>query len=138
MKNKLLNGIIVSLAVIVTLLNLAGAIQKSFFYNLDDLPAGEFLFSALSTDSEKTLRIYRVNIETLGQAVRGELVTVNDGKQTVRNIYWQVGEDNAIVSWIDGNTVQINGDVVDINGEGYDSRRQIIIPDAPAINKGLK
>lgn len=136
MKNKVTNIVIIALCLIITLVNLGFNIYNSLFYNLDNLPVGEFSFSSFSQDF-KTLKIYTVNCPTLGKAVRGELCYEDkDGKNITKNIYWETGTDTAIVAWIDQNTVSINYNNVDIN-YGYDSRRHITIPNTPAINKGI-
>ena len=136
MKNKVTNIVIIALCLIITLVNLGFNIYNSLFYNLDNLPVGEFSFSSFSQDF-KTLKIYTVNCPTLGNAVRGELCYEDkDGKSITKNIYWETGTDTAIVAWIDQNTVSINYNNVDIN-YGYDSRRHITIPNTPAINKGI-
>ncbi len=135
MKNRIINITVIALCLIVTLVNLGFNIYNSLFYNLENLPTGEFSFSSFSQDF-KTLKIYTVNCPSLGKAVRGELCYDKDGKTIIENIYWETGTDTAIVSWIDHNTVSINYNNVDIN-YGYDSRRHITIPNTPAINKGI-
>ena len=136
MKNKVINITIIALCLIVTLVNLGFNIYNSLFYDLNNLPEGKFLHSTLSQFDFKTLKIYEVNCPTLGKAVRGEVCYEEDGKVYSKNIYWEIGAETAIVTWIDQNTVSINYNNVDIN-YGYDSRRNITIPNAPAINKGI-
>lgn len=137
MKSKKINKIIVILCLIITILNLFGTTIHSFFYSMDDLPKGDFLFSAMSNDTKKTLKIYRVEVINLGTGIRGELITNEDGKEIKRNIYWQINKENAIVSWVNSETVMINGEKININEEGYDCRSKITIPETPAKNKGL-
>ncbi|MBQ0110730.1 MAG: hypothetical protein KBS41_02235 [Oscillospiraceae bacterium] len=136
MKNKVLNYAVIILCLVITIVNLAFNIYNSFFYNLDDLPQGKFLFPSFSPDL-KTLNIYKVDCPTLGKAVRGELSYEENGKKVTKNIYWEIGTDTAIVSWVDNDTVLINGNNVKIDS-GFDSRRKITIPNAPAINKGIQ
>ncbi len=134
---KALNFLLVFLTLIVTLLNLAGTIKGSLYYTLDDLPKGEFLFSSLSNDLSKTLKVYRVEIATLGKGCRAEIISTVNGKETTKNIYWHVGKDNAIVSWINNDVVLINDVEINVLTETYDSRRVITIPEVSAKNKGL-
>lgn len=136
MKNKIINITVIAVCLAVTLVNLVFCVCNSLFYDLNDLPVGEFSFSSFSQDF-KTLKIYTVNCPSLGKAIRGELCYEKDGKAVTQNIYWETGTDTAIVSWIDQNTVSINYNNVDIR-YGYDSRRHITIPNTPAINKGIR
>ncbi len=128
MKNKTLNCIIVILTFVVTITNSLCMIYNSYFSKLDRLPKGEFMFSSMSNDLSKTLKVYKVDINTLGTGIRAEVVQYKNKKSTTKNIYWQLNKDTAIVSWTDDNHVQINDEIVDINGEGFDSRKKIVLP----------
>ena len=85
----------------------------------------------MSPDGKNTLRIYSVEIDGIGTAVRGEIVSTD----RTYNIYWETGTTSAIAAWVDDSTVDINGNTVNINGKPYDSRRQIEIPSGSAKNK---
>lgn len=137
MKNKILNLVIIILALVVTLSNLTGNILHSLIYNIEDLPEGEFMFSSMSQDTSKTLKIYKVNVPSYGMGIRGELTIIENGEETTKNIYWQTYIDNATVSWIDNVTLQINGEIINTNGDVFDCRTKIQIPEATAKNKGL-
>ena len=128
MKNKTLNCIMVILTFVVTITNSLCMIYNSYFSKLDRLPKGEFMFSSMSNDLSKTLKVYKVDINTLGTGIRAEVVQYKNNKNTTKNIYWQLNKDTAIVSWTDDNHVQINDEIVDINGEGFDSRKKIVLP----------
>ena len=125
-KSKLLITVYV-LAVIVTLFNIVGFIKDSAFYNTKTLPYGEFLYASMSPDGNKTVRIFKVE-NSIGKAIRGELVILNDdGTDQIRNIYWCVGEDNAMTGWQTGDIVTINNINIDTTDEDYafDSRREL-------------
>ena len=57
-------------------------------------------------------------------AIRGAVVSVNEqGEREERNIFWQVGTDNALSGWVDNTTISINDKEVDVlSGGWYDSR----------------
>lgn len=139
LKFKGLSYIIILLTLVVTLFNLGGMISDSFFYDLKDLPTGEFLFPTMSPDGKKTVRIYKVEINSLGTAIRGELVWVDEKNITnTKNIYWQTGKTSAMVAWQNENTVLIDDHFISVFGEGYDSRKQIELPEASTKNRILK
>ena len=113
MKNKFFCLIITILTIIVVLFNITFFVVDSFFYNIDTLPTGEFLFSSMSPTGEYTLKMYSVDGgKTLGNAIRGEIVYIETGK--VENIYWQADEKTAIVSWLSDSIVNINNNNVDV------------------------
>lgn len=125
-KNKILITVYV-LTIIVTLFNLVGFIKDGAFYSTNSLPQGEFLYASMSPDGNKTVRIFKVE-NSIGKAIRGELVILNDdGTDTVRNIYWSVGEDNAMTGWQTEDIVTINDINIDTTDEDYafDSRREL-------------
>ena len=115
--------ILVVITFIITAVNLGFLFVDTFFYDTQDLPEGEFLYSSLSPSGEKTLKIYRVKSK-LGTAVRGELVTLQEnGEMEADNIFWCTDIDNAVTGWIDDSTVKINN--IEINtakSEIFDSR----------------
>ena len=89
--------ILVVITFIVTAVNLGFSFSDAFFYDTQDLPEGEFLYSSLSPSGEKTLKIYRVD-STLGKGIRGELVTFSDSSEMKsENIFWHTCIDNAIL-----------------------------------------
>lgn len=120
---KKIGVILVALAFLVTIVNMAFLFKDAFFYTMEDLPEGEFLYSSLSPSGEKTIKIYRVD-SVFGKGVRGELVTLHsDGEIDVKNIFWHTDVENAVTGWVDDSTVKINN--VEINtskSEVFDSR----------------
>ena len=138
-KNKILITVYV-LTIIVTLFNLVGFIKDSAFYSTNSLPQGEFLYASMSPDGNKTVRIFKVE-NSIGKAIRGELVILNDdGTDTVRNIYWSVGEDNAMTGWQTEDIVTINDINIDTTDEDYafDSRRELQYNDIATLKVKLK
>ena len=138
-KNKILITVYV-LTIIVTLFNLVGFIKDSAFYSTNSLPQGEFLYASMSPDGNKTVRIFKVE-NSIGKAIRGELVILNDdGTDTVRNIFWSVGEDNAMTGWQTEDIVTINDINIDTTDEDYafDSRRELEYNDIATLKIKLK
>ncbi len=123
---KKLGVIFVVVAFLVTVVNMAFMFKDAFFYDIEDLPEGEFLYSSLSPSGDKTLKIYKVN-STLGTGVRGELVTMlNSGEMQSQNIFWHTDTTNAVAGWVNDTTVKINN--VEINtakSETFDSRHML-------------
>lgn len=120
---KKLGAILVITAFLITIVNMGFMFKDAFFYGIEDLPEGEFLYSSLSPSGDKTLRIYKVN-STLGTGVRGELVTLKEnGDMEEKNIYWHTDTTNVVAGWINDTTVKIND--IEINtakAEVFDSR----------------
>ena len=131
MKSKAIRVIIPVLLFVVCVVNVGYFIHNAFFYSLDGLPQGNLSFPVMSPDGKNTLRIYSVEIDGIGTAVRGEIISTD----RTYNIYWETGTTSAIAAWVDDSTVDINGNTVNINGKPYDSRRQIEIPSGSAKNK---
>lgn len=120
---KKVGVILVFVAFLITIINLAFMVKDTFFYNIEDLPEGEFLYSSLSPSGDKTLKIYKVE-SNLGKGVRGELITLKeDGKMLAKNIFWHTDTTNAVAGWVNDTTVKIND--IEINtakSEIFDSR----------------
>lgn len=136
MKKKYIEGVFAFLLLFVTLFNIVGMVADAFFYNVDELPTGEFLFSNKSPNGSQTLNFYLVEIENVNTGVRGELSYINEkGETQTRNIYWQVGAKTAEVEWKGENQVVINESEINITGEPYDSRTQIVLPEHSAKNR---
>ncbi len=115
--------ILVVITFIITAVNLGFSFGDTFFYDTQDLPEGEFLYSSLSPSGEKTLKVYRVK-SNLGTAVRGELVTLKEnGEMEESNIFWCTGIDNAVTGWISDSVVKINNTEINTaKNEFFDSR----------------
>ena len=137
MKNKFLNSFIIILTLVITIFNLFGMIIRGFFYNINDLPEGEFLFSALSNDTLKTVKIYKVDVPKIGKGIRGEVVFNENGEDIKKNIFCQTNRETAIVTWVNNEDVSKNNINININESPFDSRKQIIIPEVAIKNKGL-
>lgn len=137
MKNKrLLEPILTIVFVFVTVFNMIGVAIDTFGNNMEKLPEGTPLFSVMSPDGLKTLRIYRIQIKNIGTAIRGETITTDKNNQLVKtNIYWETNASAAIASWKNEDTVEINNNEVKIDGAPYDSRTQIELPEASAKNR---
>jgi len=94
------------------------------FFDMNRLPSGEYLTEEISPDGKYTLKAYVTNGgATTAYSVRGELV-FNDKDNKTKNIYWNNREDTATISWIDNNTVDINGHTLDVKRDKYDFRNQ--------------
>ncbi|MEI5909637.1 DUF5412 family protein [Bacillus spongiae] len=94
------------------------------FYDLDQLPQGEFLTEKISPGGKYTLKAYVTNVgATTSHAVRGELI-LHEEDDVTKNIYWNDREDTATSNWTDADTVNINGYSIDVPNAQYDYRRE--------------
>lgn len=113
--------VITVMLAIVIVLNVGFFISDSFFYNIDTLPKGEFLFSSMSPNGQYTVRFYAVDGgKTIRSAVRGERVDINTGD--VKNIYWEAGVNNAFAGWLNDTVISVNEHAFDVVTQVYDWR----------------
>ena len=121
-ESKIFRAVFIFLLVIVSILNCIGFVEDSFFYSIDDVPNGEYLYSSTSPNGTYTLKTFRVE-NCLGTAVRGELVNNEDAES--KNIYWSTDFPSATVVWHNDSLVSINGTMLDLSLEHiYDSREK--------------
>lgn len=124
MKDRRIRSITAALALVVMLFNLVFFCIDSFFYNINNLPEGKFLFSSMSPGGQYTLKLYLVDGgQTLGKGIRGELVDIETKKS--KNVYWVAGEEHAMVGWASDEVVSVNGHTVDVSKYVYDWRREL-------------
>ena len=136
MKCKFWQPILVFLLIFVMFFNMIGLAVDSFSFDMDKLPTGEHLFNHTAPDGVSVLCAYLVDIKGIGSAVRCELNTLDEnGNRQVKNIYWETGVRTCNVSFINSTTALINDHEVNINGTPYDSRTQIILPEASAKSR---
>ncbi len=92
-------------------------------YNMEKLPEGELLYSEYSETGAYRIDVFLCSGNaTTDFSIRCAVVEVETGES--RNIYWQYKEEDAEVTWIDENTVDINGVVLDIHNDSYDWREK--------------
>lgn len=131
MKSKAFRITFLAVLLAVFFVNMGYFIHNAFFYSLENLPQGVLNYPVMSPNGQATLRIYSVEIDGIGTAVRGEVIT----EEKTENIYWETGTTTAIATWVDDETVEINGNTVNINGKPYDSRRAIELPTGSAKSR---
>lgn len=94
------------------------------FFDMDRLPAGEYLTEETSPDGTYTVKAYVTNGgATTPFAIRGELV-FNERGQRTKTIYWDAREETASISWTDPDTVVINGQTLNVPNDRFDYRNQ--------------
>ena len=88
---------------------------------LQELKGQELINESASSDNEYTIKAYRNNGgATVDWAV---LCTLTDNKtKKIKNIYWQYREKDAIIEWIDNDTVKINDVNLNLPDDTYDWR----------------
>ena len=125
---KKILSILVLLTFIITLFNLVFSVKDSFFYDMKDLPSGEFIYSSMSPSGERTVKFYKVE-STIGNAVRGEVISIDEkGNSVIRNIYWNIGPSTVVSGWLDDASISIDGDVVNTSTDDFfDCRRELNI-----------
>ena len=113
------------LCAVVVLINSFFFIKDEFFYDIENLPEGKFVFSSLSPLGDKTALLYCVETPQ-GQAVRVELVEFNTDMTVKRekNIYWEIGKNSVTIYWENDKQIVIDGVVLNISkNEVFDGRR---------------
>lgn len=123
MKNSFGFKFLYIVTVLVMIINVAFELHSSLFFDISDLPKGTLSSSVTSPDGKAVVNIYTLK-NTIGSAVRGEAVTENNGKVSVRNIFWQTDLENADIKWANSHTAIINGVYINLyKGDTYDCRR---------------
>ncbi len=90
---------------------------------MNRLPKGELKSEVQSPDGKYSIKGYLTNGgATTSYAIRGEL-NYNNSKRRPKNIYWNYREKEAIIQWVDGNTVIINRIELNVPNEKFDFRR---------------
>ena len=75
-----------------------------------------------SPDGTYTVNAYVSNGgATTSYTVLGELMFNKENKKS-KKIYWQYRENAADITWVDDDTVKINGVILDVPNETYDYR----------------
>ncbi|HHW46008.1 MAG TPA: DUF5412 domain-containing protein [Clostridiales bacterium] len=109
------------IAAFTTIINTAWTTFDMYSSDIGDVPRGEFLFSSLSPNNNYTVQMYLVDCgNTLGRGVRGEVIDMQTGQS--RDIYWNLGEPNVIVGWLDEYVVDISGKSLNILTDKFDWR----------------
>lgn len=94
------------------------------FFDMNRLPTGEYLTEETSPDGTYTLKAYVTNGgATTSFAIRGELAFNKQNNKT-KNIYWNYREENAVIEWLDDDTVVINGQTLHVPNDKFDFRNQ--------------
>ena len=135
---KKILSVLVLLTFIITLFNLVFSVKDSFFYDMKDLPSGEFIYSSMSPSGERTVKFYKVE-STIGNAVRGEVISIDEkGNSVIKNIYWNIGPSTVVSGWLDDECISIDGEVVNTSVEDFfDCRRELDI-DNKALDEKIK
>ncbi len=107
----------------VLLIGMIGYGMYWAFYDMNRLPAGEYVTEKTSPDGSYTIKAYRTNAgATTSYSIRGEL-TFNNSTQKTKNIYWNNREDTAKINWLSNDKVVINGHTLEVPNEKYDFRQ---------------
>lgn len=103
--------VLILIIIVIVFLGIRRAVNP-----LGNLPKGEFLATSTSEDGKYKINTYLCNGgATVDFAVRAEVVY----KNKTRNIYWKYHEKNSNISWIDNDTVNINGVSIDLPNGYY-------------------
>lgn len=93
------------------------------FFDMNRLPTGDYLTEETSPDGTYTLKAYVTNGgATTSYAIRGELVFNNNNR--TKNIYWNYREETANITWLDDDTVVMNGHTLHVPNDTFDFRRE--------------
>lgn len=103
-------------------------VKDQFFYTINDLPEGQYLYSSMSPDNTRSAEVYRIETPE-GRAIRVELRTFDFSNEenivsSEKNIYWEVNKSVVTVGWEDNDVITIDNRVLDLSlGQTYDSRK---------------
>ena len=88
---------------------------------LQEIKGQELINETTFSDNEYTIKAYRNNgSATVDWAV---LCTLTDNRtKKTKNIYWQYREKDAVIEWIDTDTVKINNVTLNLPDDTYDWR----------------
>lgn len=93
-----------------------------FFVSMSFLPKGVLIGSYGNDKATCEVKVYECSSgATVDDAIRGEVVFASGKKRT---IYWSYHESTADVTWVDSETVNINGHVLNVYKDKYDWRRE--------------
>lgn len=103
-------------------------VKDQFFYTMEALPEGQYLYSSMSPDSLRSAEVYRIDTPK-GRAIRVEVRTFDFANEknivsNEKNVYWEVDKSVVTVGWEDNDIITIDSHILNISkGETYDSRR---------------
>ena len=119
--------IVSALTAATVIANIAFLIKDSFFYDMDDLPAGTFVREEFNQDllfsTGYTLRGYQIDKTShFPAAVRVELYNGQTGECS--NIYWRTDTERTVINWSEDDplAVNINGVPIRLTENVYDCR----------------
>ena len=116
MKLNIIKFIIV---ILVLFLSIYFFYQK--FYNMNNLPEGEFIESLKSPNEKYLLNAYRYSGGApVDWTLRVEVENIETGEK--KNIYWNYHEKEAEWEWIDNDNIIINNHKLNIHKDSYDFR----------------
>jgi len=93
------------------------------FYDMNRFTGGEIISQSTSPVGTYTVKAYLSSGgATTGFTVRGQLI-FNKSSKNPRNIYWNYKEETADITWLDDDTVNINGHILNLPNDKYDFRR---------------
>lgn len=114
--------LIISLSIIVVICTIAYGVYWAF-YDIQRINGQEYINESTSPNGKYTITTYLNNGgATTDYAVLGTLK--NNSNDKTKNIYWQYNCDEAEISWIDNETIKINGIQLNVENEIYDFRRK--------------
>lgn len=109
--------IILSSVFIIAILTIGALVYDFLNVELDELSKGEFLSEHPSPYNELIARAYV--IDEGGATVRAAIRAEIDFGDEIKTIYWNYDESTAKISWIDGETININDHELNIFNDTY-------------------
>lgn len=92
---------------------------------MNNLPKGKLISEGKSPDGTYTVKAYLSDGgATVDYSILGEL-NYNKINKKPKNIYWNYHEEEAVIKWINNDTVVINGHKLNVLNEVFDWRRNI-------------
>lgn len=98
-----------------------GIIIYNLFYNINNIPKGQFLEEFKSPNKEYSVRAYLITNSLSADSLRVELVDNNTKK--VKNVYYNYPADNVEIEWINNEIIRINEIELNVLKDSYDWRK---------------
>ena len=116
------------LVFLIFAVNMFFYVKDQFFYNMEDLPEGQYLYSSMSPDNSRSAEVYRIDTPR-GKAIRVEVRTFDFSNEenivsSEENVYWEVNKSVVTVGWEDNDIITVDSHILNISeGDTFDSRR---------------
>ena len=122
-KGKVVLFRVLGLGTITLIIVILLFIGYRLFFDLESLPEGVFISEVSSPMDEYTIKFY-INETSLSSPSLKGVLFYNEQDNQRKTIYNEYKQHEAIVEWVDNDTIIINGHQLNILEDVYDWRRE--------------